>query len=527
MIFTLDTETRDGLAGKIFRAGLFWIDDKKEKNYFADNSFRKIKKILLKESISHEIHVYIHVLDFDFSKIVNDLKFQIKLLPSLFINGRTVKTATRSFMNPDGSTSTIYFHDSFSLFPKQLDLLCKDFNLETGKLDIIEEMPKKYYKYYANGRLNESATKRNYFNQVDPLDPLLNKYLKIDCSSLYEIMTTAIKISGLNDKRFTDCPTTASLSMTIFKELFPDQYEHATQTNWSGAKNEQVEWFLRRGYYGGRTEVFKYGLLGGYYFDENSMYPHCMRTYSFPCGEFREYEGSIAESCFDLFCYDEKGGGMIEADVYSPRMTYPPLRYRAKDKNNKLIFPCGFISGVWTFHELKFAMERGVEIQEIKKAIYFPVMSQIFIGFINHFEQLKIDNTEAIKGTGLNAKGERVNDSLREWAKLMLNALYGKFASRRERDSYTSISKIDETIKKLKQKKNDRYYQRQIEFFEEVKEYGGVEAEKIWIEKEQDGFFPMHFYHSDLEEEIFKYSSYLEADYIQVQISAYITSYAR
>ena len=68
MIFTLDTETRDGLAGKIFRAGLYWIDEKNEKNYFADNSFRKIKKILLKQSISHEIHVYIHVLSLIFPK---------------------------------------------------------------------------------------------------------------------------------------------------------------------------------------------------------------------------------------------------------------------------------------------------------------------------------------------------------------------------------------------------------------------------------------------------------------------------
>ena len=154
-------------------------------------------------------------------------------------------------------------------------------------------------------------------------------------------------------------------------------------------------------------------------------------------------------------------------------------------------------------------------------------MSQIFKGFVNYFEQLKIDNTEAVKDSGLNAKGFPVNPRFREWAKLILNALYGKFASRRERDSYTSISEIDQTIKKLNLKKNDHYYKYQIEFFEDVKEMGGVEAEEKWIEKQEDHFFPMHFYHSELEEEIFKYSSYLNADYIQVQISAYITSYAR
>jgi hypothetical protein len=389
-------------------------------------------------------------------------------------------------------------------------------------------MPETYHKYYLNGKLNIGATKRNFFNLVDPLDPLLNKYLRLDCNSLYEIITKAIKISGLDIKRFTDCPTTATLSMTIFKELFPDQYDHATRTNWSGQKNEMVEWFLRKGYYGGRTEVFKAEQRGGFYMDKNSMYPHCMRNYSFPCGEFRDYSGSMAESCWDLFCFDNKGGGMIEADVFIPKMKIPPLPHRAKDKNNKLIFPCGYISGVWTFHELKFAMNRGVKILNVKRTVYFPMMSQIFIGFVNYFEQLKIDNTEAVKYSGVNAKGEKINPSLREWAKLILNALYGKFASRRERDSYTSIAEIEQTIKKLKHKKNDRYYQRQIEFFEDVLEHGGIEAEQMWIEKEMEsGFFPMHFYHSELEEEIFKYNSYLEAPYIQVQISAYITSYAR
>ena len=61
---------------------------------------------------------------------------------------------------------------------------------------------------------------------------------------------------------------------------------------------------------------------------------------------------------------------MIEADIFIPKMNYPPLPHRAKDKNNKLIFPCGYISGVWTYHELKFAMDRGVKILKVEKRLF-------------------------------------------------------------------------------------------------------------------------------------------------------------
>lgn len=525
-IFVLDTETR-ALGGKIFKIGLFSRDENGKPEYESDTNFKKIKQILLASSITYDVHIYIHVLDFDFSKIVKDLKFQLKFLPSLFINGRTVKIESSSFPDKNGKQNNLTFHDSFSLFPKSLDQLCNDFDVKDKKIDLIEHLKDSEYAVYkSNGKLNETATKRNYFKLVSPDDELLNEYLKYDCMSLYEILMKAIEISGLETKTFTDCPTTASLSMKIFNTLFEEQFDHATSTIFFG-KNQMVEWFLREGYYGGRTEIFIPRLKkGGYYLDKNSMYPHCMRNYTFPVGEFREYTGVMAQSNFELFCFDGIGGGMVEAEVNIPYMKYPVLPYKCPEKK-KLIFPYGKIRGVWTFHELKFAMDRGVKVTKVHKTVYFPVMSQIFIGFVNHFEKVKEENTEAVKGSGVNSQGKKVNKSLREWSKLILNSLYGKFASKRERDSYVSIEEIEEAIKKLNRKKNQDYYKKQIEFFNDVLEQGGVEAEREWLKKEDSGFVPHHFYHTELEEEVFKYHTYLEAKYIQVQISAYVTSYAR
>src|SRR4051812_15208715 len=127
-LFTLDTETR-GFKGEIFRVGLF-----DGVHYHAANNFKTIKKILLEESISYEPHIFIHNLNFDLGKIIKDLALEILWFNSIIINGRSTIIKTNNFI----------FHDSFSLFPKSLEKLSKDFAIKNRKMDLLKSIDPKY-----------------------------------------------------------------------------------------------------------------------------------------------------------------------------------------------------------------------------------------------------------------------------------------------------------------------------------------------------------------------------------------------
>ena len=70
-------------------------------------------------------------------------------------------------------------------------------------------------------------SKENYFMTVDPLDKNLNEYLKLDCISLYKIVTTLQQLSQLPMYEFIKCPSVASLVLKIYKTLFPSDYKKA------------------------------------------------------------------------------------------------------------------------------------------------------------------------------------------------------------------------------------------------------------------------------------------------------------
>jgi hypothetical protein len=219
-------------------------------------------------------------------------------------------------------------------------------------------------------------------------------------------------------------------------------------------------------------------------------------------------------------------------------MQYPILPYR---EFNKLMFPTGTIEGTWTMHELKFAMDRGVEVQEVKKTVFFKEMKDLFSKFVTFFEKLKNDNTSTVIDgveTGLNEKGKKVNPSLRSFAKLVLNSLYGKFATARERTSYTSLKEIDETLEKLEKK--EEIFKPEIDFFQDLKKFrmrfpGQTkevmeQAQKEWNLKNDIsliGRMPYRYPNYTLGEELIKYTTYITGDYVQVQVSSYVTAYAR
>ena len=231
-------------------------------------------------------------------------------------------------------------------------------------------------------------------------------------------------------------------------------------------------------------------------------------------------------------------GGIIEATVNIPHPfneeNIPPLPFYC-EKRGKLLFPTGIIKGSWTLPELKFA-GGSRSTNKFHKILVFEKLSSVFIGFVNHFEKLKNDNTEYIKDSGLNKKGEKINESLRSFAKMVLNALYGKFGSRRQHRTYVSKKEIPALIKtweaskkRAAKRKNTFHYNDELEFFQKmINECDGDYHAALKLTDLDEKTAPFKSYSKfSGENELYEYNSYSEARFIQPQIAAYITAYAR
>ncbi len=141
--------------------------------------------------------------------------------------------------------------ESLRIFPMSLDKLCGLFGVE-GKLT----------KY------------NNRFNSIELFNSpviwgLFKKYALQDAISLYKALFTAQLIYF--DKFGVDIESvysTATLSLKIFRTKFLDKDIFILP--------QHIDLFIRNGYYGGGTEVYKaFGELIHYY-DVNSLYPFAM-----------------------------------------------------------------------------------------------------------------------------------------------------------------------------------------------------------------------------------------------------------
>lgn len=177
-------------------------------------------------------------------------------------------------------------------------------------------------------------------------------------------------------------------------------------------KKETRERF-REGYYGGRVEVFRFKEISGpvYHYDVNSLYPFVMRENLFPDITGREKQTRNPD--FNKY-------GMAHIDIEIPFHNIPALPYRSE---KEIMFPYGKISGAYCYPEIRQALNDGAKINRINWAIEYAQSVNPFSGYV-----------ETCYGNRLKSK----NDLDKTFWKLMMNSLYGKFASN---DKLLTISK--------------------------------------------------------------------------------------
>lgn len=313
------------------------------------------------------------------------------------------------------------FRDSLAILPFSLKSLTEAFKTECAKGEWDHDNVKKHRK-----------------------DPKLLEYLKADCVGLYQVLDKyfnwpMVKESGVSF-------TVASQALKIFRTTL--------KTRLMGC-NGAVDTFVRKGYFGGRTEIFRPYFITEFplyhrmlkegdkwtkaqwehydtemekntdrldCWDINSLYPSVMRDFEFP-GAFKRWS----------YKYDPKSLGFWEADVDVPADLYvPPLGILAHiDKKTKkvtvvsdssqgkFIFPTGKFSGVWTTAELEYAKKLGVKVHTRKGAIFHSA-GHLFKDFINELYTKR-------KNSGKDSVDSFI-------CKLIMNSSYGRFGLNLIRD---------------------------------------------------------------------------------------------
>ncbi len=275
-----------------------------------------------------------------------------------------------------------------------------------GKLsDIAEDWHLKHAKLF---------TKDDYSVDVRKWDPhRLRQGCLTDCLvglELLEAVETQVEQWGGELKA-----TFSSIALSVLNAQLALQ----GQVIPSHAKNQRMNDFCKKSYYGARTEAIHHmpePMLTEY--DVCSSYPWSM-TQSVPW----EPLGMVINKKGLLRLFNGEREGVIRAKVTVPDMAYPPLPYRPKAKG--IYFPTGTWEGNFAACELRYAVEMGCKVKLLDGAGYRSATP--FTEFVNKIYQLKCVSTGAV----------------RSFCKLILNGCYGKFGQSPFQESLVIAATID------------------------------------------------------------------------------------
>ena len=366
------------------------------------------------------------------------------------------------------------FLDSMKLLPMGLERACKTFGLE-GKV-------------------------QHDLNMHED-DPHWSQYLQQDCFALSEVLNKAHDLIEhvLGGEVGMTTPAT---SMKLFRRQFlgrggsPSRI--ARYAHWPECKGRRStahgqedcpgcahEW-VRRAYYGGRTELFRTSGTGLHYYDINSSYVAAMRE-TMPVGE------RVIENFLDWRRH-EHYIGFVECTVRIPESCYlPPLPHR-DEETGKLIFPVGVFTGVWDCEELALLNHPSVkgEILHVEKVVWFK-RQHVFVDMVDKLYALR-DKNRKDYDEGLSALG-----------KLLGNGLYGKFGMKQDRTTVVFARDVADPDSQC--------------FL-----CGGEKKEDQFVCKECDGSTPAN---GDMSSSVWYQKKHVDAPYIIPQIAAHITTLAR
>lgn len=369
-LYSFDVETI-GKNNKFYLGGIYDEKDGYRKFY---SKQEYAEELFFNKKYRENCNIVATNLEFDFmsafqkTKMLNEFK--------LIISGSRLICASHSehFENSH-KTNKINFIDSLNFGMASVEKL--------GKLINLPKLP--HPKAFMRKAETEEETKE------------LEEYNKRDCEITYKYMQQQQKFFnniGCNMKI-----TIASTSMDLFKRKY---LTHSLKR--VGVENYDE---LFKGYYGGRTEIFKRGRIKNVnYYDLNSLYPSVMvNEYPYPAS-FKIINNPTNE------ILDEEGVSLCEVVAPDNNIMFLPVR------TDKLIFPKGKFTGWYSHLELRKAIELGYKI-EIIKSFYYVKTFHPFKEYVLDLYKSRVNEKDEFRKTQY---------------KLLMNSLYGKFAQRENTD---------------------------------------------------------------------------------------------
>ncbi|POG53951.1 DNA polymerase B [Rhizophagus irregularis DAOM 181602=DAOM 197198] len=313
--------------------------------------------------------------------------------------------------------------DSIKILPGALSKLAKDWGVETQK----DHFP----HYFWNGSIKDTLNYEGFLPPYSKFEPkrtslidyeemvkeFKNKtwsflrvsefYILGDVKATYQVLVkyfeTLITKFPIDPLKIYSAPSAA---FRIWRTLqLPLLHQEGLKVY---DLSHNIDSLLRESYCGGIVDVYRPHLIGkGYYYDVNSLYPTAMCK-SMPVGmpqlvEFLTKEEFLKGEFF----------GFLEATVRAPANEYIgllPIKLQGR-----LICPGGTFSGLFFSEELKFALENGYQLLEIKLAYSFKRGANTFLQLITQLNSMKIEAQRNSQPT------------IRNLAKLLMNSMYGRF----------------------------------------------------------------------------------------------------
>jgi len=455
-ILTLDFETRDvktvdpdtGRDITIKVPICMCIYDGKNSFYFLfkdhNNWIRDLKRSLLNSIMKRKYNnykIYIHNLShFDSVFMIDVLSALGEVKP--FYRDKFFEIIFK--FKPYGKNKieyTLTFFDSKLILPASLRDLSKSFGVDNKKdffpygfvndenkfsLDYKGPVPK--YEYFLNSlsikEYREYCGK--YKGKLWNLRRELYLYCETDCIALHQILIKYHKqIHELLQIDITKYPTLPSIAFNGYRANFMEKDQIPKILS-------KLHYTLKQSYFGGITEVYKGKGFNINSYDVNSLYPFAMVNNPMPVGQPTHFSGDISLKNKDAF-------GFFKVKVSAPEgLNKPTLPFRLETENGiRTVFPVGTWTCWYFTEEIKDKIKDGYKF-EILEGFLFE-KSYIFTEYINLLYKIKC-NTDS-------------SDSLYYIAKLLMNALYGRFGLNPEARECVIVSH-EESEKILAEERN-------------------------------------------------------------------------
>lgn len=290
-------------------------------------------------------------------------------------------------------------YDMVNVFNALMDQICV---LTYGGFGLLKASiygkPVKFYNTLRHWPLSvEEMGERLGYAKL-PFDPTSLKYCQRDTEITWRFvdeMLNRYAALGMEDVGAT-LPSTALKFYTKRFCMVPFQ-RHESLDVWKR---------LSRARYGGRCEVFHTWPVETpvHAYDIVSSYPAAMKHERFP--DLSTVDTSPVKQ-------NLAREGVAWCRVKSPKQEFPVLPWKHPD-TGRLLFPVGRFNGSWTYAELRFALDRGYEIEELFDCIEYQSMPSPFVGYIDFLAALKAEM--------------KVKDPLMSYvAKTGMNSTFGKF----------------------------------------------------------------------------------------------------